>query len=644
MKHIKVLVTLFVLIPLHLFAQKTVEVNSDRVFIGKSVELFVDTTNSLSIEQVKDLEFSPVETDIVNLGNIPHTVWLRFNVKSDQENVFLEMAAPLLEELDLYELQGDSSEEIFRGGFLNSFHNRQIALENWLFDLDLKPGETKTFYAKTRSGFPYMIPITISSRDKYVEANQLHNLFWGLYLGVMVFAFLYNMFIFFSLRERAYFYYITYIVFSVIFYLGLQGYMYQFVWPDAAQMNAYLPIFICLTNIVITLFAFRFLRITKKQKVSFYWGYTIIVIFAILAFTSFFLPYPIVTGLAQMFSMVASIYFIYVGISAWIRKVPTAKYFLIAWGLFLILVMTYILTINNVLPSTFFTTHCIFIGHMTEVLLLSFALADRINWLKVENEAKQAEIIRQLEENKRIQTKANQELEQKVKERTAEVVEQRNEAVKQRERSDELLLNILPEETAEELKSTGKAKAHMVKSATVMFTDIRDFSHFTEKLSTEDLVDELHHCFSAFDEIISRHNIEKIKTIGDSYMAASGIPTENPNHAKDMIEAALEIREFMTNLKAQREKEGRVPFEMRIGIHTGPLVSGVVGVKKFAYDIWGRTVNIASRMESTGEVGKINISAATYKLIKDEYNCTSRGKIEAKGVGEIEMYFVEGKK
>ena len=214
----------------------------------------------------------------------------------------------------------------------------------------------------------------------------------------------------------------------------------------------------------------------------------------------------------------------------------------------------------------------------------------------------------------------------------------------EKERSERLLLNILPHETAEELKEYGSAKARSYDLVSVLFTDFKGFTNISEELSSEELVAEIDHCYKEFDRIIERCNIEKIKTIGDAYMCAGGLPGKNATHPFDAVKAALEIRDFMEQYKSERDAEGKPRFEIRIGIHTGPVVAGIVGIRKFAYDIWGDTVNIASRMESSGEVGMVNISNSTYELVNDKFDCTYRGKIAAKNKGDIDMYFVSGPK
>ena len=214
---------------------------------------------------------------------------------------------------------------------------------------------------------------------------------------------------------------------------------------------------------------------------------------------------------------------------------------------------------------------------------------------------------------------------------------------KEKNRSENLLLNILPAEIAEELKEKGEATAQNFDLVSILFTDFKGFTKASEKLSAADLVAEINTCFKAFDEIVGKYNIEKIKTIGDAYMAAGGLPVPTDNSVKNTVLAALEMQNFISVRKAKLDSEGMPGFEMRVGVHTGPVVAGIVGVKKFQYDVWGDTVNTASRIESNGDVGKVNVSQATFELLQSDSDFVfeNRGNIEAKGKGEIEMYFVE---
>jgi len=214
---------------------------------------------------------------------------------------------------------------------------------------------------------------------------------------------------------------------------------------------------------------------------------------------------------------------------------------------------------------------------------------------------------------------------------------------KEKDRSENLLLNILPAEIAEELKEKGEAKARDFDMVSILFTDFKGFTEQSAKVSAVELIDEINHCFKSFDLICEKYGIEKIKTIGDAYMAAGGLPVPSEASVLNTILAGLEMQEFMVNRIKERKKVGELSFEMRLGIHTGPVVAGIVGVKKFQYDIWGDTVNTASRIESNGTVGKVNISQNTYEMIKEneQFVFEHRGKIEAKGKGKIDMYFVE---
>lgn len=212
----------------------------------------------------------------------------------------------------------------------------------------------------------------------------------------------------------------------------------------------------------------------------------------------------------------------------------------------------------------------------------------------------------------------------------------------ERRKSDRLLRSVLPDTIANELKETDRVRPVDYQSATVLFTDFVGFTQIAETLTPQRLVEALDNCFGRFDEIAKRHKLEKIKTIGDAYMAVGGIPLRNSTHAVDCVLAAMEIAQAISRSRANAMAEGRPYWQIRVGIHSGDLVAGVVGQEKFSYDVWGDTVNTASRMESSGVPGRINISAATHELVKEFFECEFRGRIQAKHKGEIDMYFVNG--
>ncbi len=232
----------------------------------------------------------------------------------------------------------------------------------------------------------------------------------------------------------------------------------------------------------------------------------------------------------------------------------------------------------------------------------------------------------------------------RAKRRTANQLANKNKIIEEEQKkSDELLLNILPPAIASELKTKKKVAAQQYDQATVMFVDFIGFTQISEMLSPEGLVAEIDYCFSNFDRIIGQYRIEKIKTVGDAYICACGLSDQNASPT-DMIKAALQIQDFLLHQKAEQQSRGLPFFEARIGIHTGPVVAGVVGEKKFAYDIWGDTVNIAARMEETSAPGRVNISEETYWKAKYDFEWEPRGKVAAKNKGLLEMYYVKGMK
>jgi class 3 adenylate cyclase/CheY-like chemotaxis protein len=221
---------------------------------------------------------------------------------------------------------------------------------------------------------------------------------------------------------------------------------------------------------------------------------------------------------------------------------------------------------------------------------------------------------------------------------------QKNQLEIEKTKTDELLQNILPYEIAEQLKNKGEVKAKKYRMVTIMFTDFKDFTKISSELEPEQIIKELGVYFRKFDEITENHFIEKIKTIGDAYMCVGGLPLRNKSNPIDVVLASMEIQKFMRKYNEARKAKGQTVWELRVGIHTGRVVAGVIGSKKFAYDIWGDAVNTASRLETASDAGKVNISGDTYEHVKEYFNCTYRGKIPAKNKGVIDMYYVDGLK
>jgi class 3 adenylate cyclase len=263
-------------------------------------------------------------------------------------------------------------------------------------------------------------------------------------------------------------------------------------------------------------------------------------------------------------------------------------------------------------------------------LLCGGALYPVVVYLSAENERKTRELLDSQSALIEVLRKSEHELEGRVSERTREL---QNEQI----RTKELLYNILPVGIAEELSDTGTVRPVRHESATILFSD---FSGFTQAVSTMPagrMVAELNEIFAAFDDITDEYGVEKIKTIGDAYMAAAGLPRSCADHAHRCVRAGLSMLAYLE----ERNKTAAFKWELRIGVHSGPVVAGVVGKRKYAFDIWGDTVNVASRMESSGVAGRVNVSAYTYDLIRDDFDCEYRGKVEAKGKGQIDMYFVK---
>lgn len=232
-------------------------------------------------------------------------------------------------------------------------------------------------------------------------------------------------------------------------------------------------------------------------------------------------------------------------------------------------------------------------------------------------------------------------LAKKRKQQHDQIAQKNQEIEEQRKESETLLLNILPNQIAQELKQKGQVIPQLYPSASALFTDFQGFSSIAKNLTPKEVITELEHYFNAFETISEKFDLQKIKTMGDAFMAIAGLPTQNKHHFIDAVAAALQMQSFIQKSVDEKIKIGLPPWNVRIGVHTGELVAGVIGKTKFAYDVWGNSVNLAARMESSGVSGKVQITDATYQLVKDYFDCELRGEIEVKNIGKVQTYFVK---
>jgi class 3 adenylate cyclase len=527
----------------------------------------------------------------------------------------------------------------------------------------------------------------ITAQTQYYQKNTVRNLLQGLFQGILWIMLLYHLFIFLPTRDRAYLFYTFYLLAIAVANLSEGGFLTDYFLDNSPITAFYIEVVFGMTvEIFYFLFSRAFLDTTQKARLvdkifSIWIVVRVVLLVVVLGILISSFNRPLAANIVYYSNALEDVLVIVILVLLY-RALPKNKVLLF------FLSGTLLLSLSTLIPFVFTMLSIaapinwyIFslCGVFLEILFFSLALGQRIRLIEDEKLKAQNEVIE-------MQKDANRKLEEKVKERTAEIEQQKEEIETQRDnlaelndeisrqnkmvelsnyelseknefiqeqhklieeekaKSDELLLNILPEQTANELKEKGYATPQHYELVSVLFTDFKGFTKLAEKITPQEVIEELNYCFTAFDKILEKHNLEKIKTIGDAYMAAGGIPIANRTNPIDAVRAGLEMQAFMAQWKKQKEAEGLPVWELRLGIHTGEIIAGVVGKKKFAYDIWGDTVNLASRMESGGEANKVNISGGTYELIKDHFVCEYRGKLNAKNKGYVDMYFVSAPK
>ena len=602
--------------------------------------------NGLSVQDVlapavRD-KFQPYALGTPNFAATPDAVWLEFSIRNATDDaLYLEVGSAFMDDIQLHRIADAHALWTKISGDDHAFADREVEVTTYLFALDIPKDSTYTYLLRVESVQPLFFPLRVGHLKYFTEDTQSLSLLQGLYLGLMLILLLYNFFLYFPTRDTVYLYYCAYLLSITLFMSFIYMQPFQYLWPDHPGINRYAVATSAITMICSLLFTRQFLS-TRTQLPRYHRISNFFIALALIDLALVFSPYKIAAlNLAQGGILLMAIFLAVLGFVSLRRGYRPARFYLLAWGFLILGFIAAILESVNLLPVMHYING-MQIGSAIEATLLSFALADRINQYKLEREQAQAVALKEANEKAELIARQNEELDRKVTERTAELVVANSKlsdtivlVEKEKKVSQDLLLNILPAEVAAELMQTGHSTARHYANVTVLFTDFVNFTGISASLGPEQLVEEINTSFKAFDGIMEEFGLEKIKTIGDAYLAVCGLPHAVPDHAARAVDAALRIRDHMLHYGG--------PFKIRVGLHSGPVVAGIVGVKKFAYDIWGDTVNMAARMEQNCEAGQVNISEATYELVKGTHTCIHRGRIEAKNKGMVEMHFVVGR-
>ena len=640
------------LVPFGTYGQQVHWSGGDKMPLSRiDLLIFEEEDESFDINDVSDSlfqsKFSQRKLSQINFERSVSVFWIKFSIQNHSgDSLLLELAQALIPEASLYFHEENGAWAIINSGFTTSIFDKPIPHNFQLFSL---PSNQTEFYLRIQAnGAP--LPVTLWNQDFYTKKIAGQKIVYGIYMGIMLFVILLNLFLYVTLGRVGYLHYAFLVFLYATFSAFFEGYI-LYIFPNIDLMYWYT------LNPVVNqpnglLFCIFFLDIRKYSGKLFISSLVLLAYFFSYIIWYRFLPLLTEHTITQLHALGGILVMATLGILIGRKGNKLGYYFSLAYFVFFVIASIEVIYLQTGKPSHIFDLSYVSIAIFTEVFLLLFLLSKRFQWEKEEVEKAKTEtqkqLLEQTRENERIVSEQNIILEEKVVERTSQLKEANEELTTlletvedERKKSESLLLNILPSTTARELKELGNAKPQNYEMVTVLFTDFENFTRLTTGLPPESLVNDLNDCFSAFDRIIQKYGIEKIKTIGDAYMAAGGIPIPTALHALDTVRAALEIRDFMHKWNEKRTDQNILKLNIRIGIHSGPVVAGVVGTHKFAYDVWGDTVNIAARMESNGQIGKVNVSEATYNLIKDTFKCASRGKIDVKGKGQLEMYWVE---
>ncbi|MEM7161603.1 MAG: adenylate/guanylate cyclase domain-containing protein [Bacteroidota bacterium] len=520
----------------------------------------------------------------------------------------------------------------------------KIPVQNGIQEHYMRLRSTSLFSKEFRSvgRFEFYSP----ERFDYIASYTRY--FHGTFLGIS-FAMLIFIFIFYRIyKERAYLAYCVFLLIMTSYHLSITGFLHEFVFFNIPTIGKYSPLYTAWAGFYAFIYFTQIYLDSKAHAPKLHRILNFFIYLNTLVFFLSFFAINIANTLLFVTGVAIGILGLTIAFIANKKKYRPAKFFIIAYVGTIVSFTIFTLMKLGVLPEVFFTRYAYQMSFSLQALLFAMGLADRSILVRRELASKKLEqeklVVKQEKELNDLLARKNVELELKVQERTQELVE-KNKRVeadreiirKERQKSEQLLLNILPEKIAKRLKSGEEKIAERFDNVTVFFSDIVGFTEMSKNIAPEELVDVLNNIFTRFDKLLVKHGLEKIKTIGDAYMCVSGLPEPKVDHAARVARFALDVIKELDLIKKDKGQSG---LSVRIGIHTGTVVAGVIGEQKFAYDLWGEVVNMASRLESQGKEMQIQCSEKVHALLQHQFQFEERGIVQLKGVGLVKTFYL----
>lgn len=592
------------------------------------VTILPDPSGNLTFERVRGVPQSFVvpQTATASLGFSSDVIWLRSTLQMSAAappNWILDIDYALLNQIDAFVISPTGNATHWALGNRLPYAARPMSGRTHALPITFSELGDHTLYLRVQSVGAKLLPIRVSTLGAFhareLREQVLQGLLVGLSLCLLVFSFMQWRY----LQERVYMKYALLISASSLFSVHFFGLGAQYLWTDMTWLEQHMAgMTALLASCGTALFIEDALGADMRPRVRWFTR----VLASCLAGAAVLHALDVIgIRTVGVIMNTAGLLPSLLGMSGAMAKLrrgdAVGAWFLVAWAGYFVASAIMVAMVRGNLGANFWTMHSFQIGATLDMLVFMRIAVLGTRRLRREMEDERARFVAQ----------QKLELEQKVETRTEELARERS-------RSDQLLHHILPDVIAEELKRDGSSAPRRHEDVSVLFTDLVDFTKTVASIPANQTVSELNEIFSAFDAIVARCGLEKINTVGDSYMAAAGVPDACSDHAQRCVTAALDMQRWLR----ERNTHSPIQWQLRAGVHSGSVVSGVVGTTKFAYGIWGDTVNVASRMETGGAAGRVNISATTFALVQEAFRCEYRGKFGAKGKGDVDMYFVLG--